>query len=1210
MRAHCLDFVKLFVSAAASEPGGLGSDPEFVKTINTVLSFVCTESDGFLLPLPPVGCEREEWQRLFTTAARNVIDNLHVVGGTRPLTLVNGTMAVRGVFAGFARIFTSVAIPHKAGNDAFAEERAKLVEFGELLKTCKRLAFPPPAPFGLAYMPTGSDQVVAAAAAAAVVTPPPIASSLLNTGGGRTSSSVVATTFSNPVALATLKPTRRLLVTDVVNKVINEHPSLAFTLGFYEPGRDTWDLFAPAQDKYVGLPKITSELGLAAALISRTEFMLEQVPHEATFGVLASLNVYNMKLLASLVPGPGSAGKGLLASLQAVQAFDQKIFQLVLVDPRLFDFRDVFPMEYVLDANNQYPGPSNTAASGRASRPVGNVFGRLSGNPGEPCPGFQSKGCCDTAGCPCIHMCSFCINKPKPGVGDHNPAHYDHVCKSSHGKFPSGGGGGGGGGGFTKRSAEGSRDAKDSGKAPGKKKRRSNSTGLLPSAVADAGLPPGAARPVAIAGLPNGAAATVVHAGQPKGAAATAAGLPPGAAIASAVMETPPSPIDYTSHAQLHIGREPEPSAAAPRSIMRQAPIHDRHLHQRLEAPSSAPLISALPQGIAPAPITLNIDSWVELSNNALAWLAARPGGTYDTFTYPIWRAHVENILAGVARGFQAVPPSSRPAPYAVEAYKLTEIERSVVQEDVKKELEAGRIFNIKMPRWRSPIFVKDESKGGTVKYRILRDYSVKRSVLQGQIKASINSSIELGEFKMQTFYDAVRKLKRGAWMSKSDIKKAFCSVPLSDDQWELLAFVAGPGGDTYADTRLPFGLAKSPEIFCRLTDLVRLIMASMGYEDIVSYVDDFWLTASDEAKCNAALDALNALLRKLGFQVEESKVEKATKSITFLGLGLSTDARHDGSGVMEAYVPAAKLTDIVDLASALRQPHHRYEVSKLQSLLGKMAFVSRVVHGARAHTMSLLALLNAANAVGSYTFVMDPDGAADIDFWVKFSRSFNGVVLLLEEPDLDPRFLSTDASDTGFGVFFHGQGLWAEFNPTSLEAAATHHAKLFAPPDRVSEIRGHLLGLREVWPGAATAINIKELFAFVWAATVFGHRWRGRRITLHVDNAAALAWINNGSTRSANPFAARMLRRLFWLSASLDFIVKAVYINTKHNVLADILSRSGGRGGAYKAALRDWESHFGSRGCGITPAALAEYLAQLASEIPLENGVRPSDHT
>ena len=438
--------------------------------------------------------------------------------------------------------------------------------------------------------------------------------------------------------------------------------------------------------------------------------------------------------------------------------------------------------------------------------------------------------------------------------------------------------------------------------------------------------------------------------------------------------------------------------------------------------------------------------------------------------------------------------------------------------------------------------------------------------MLQGEIKASINSSIELGTFSMQTFYDAVRKLKRGAWMSKTDIKKAFRAVPLSEDQWELLTFLAGPGGDPYADTRLPFGLAKSPEIFCRLTDLVRLIMASMGYEDIVSYVDDFWLTASDEDKCNTALDALNSLLQKLGFQVEASKVERATRHITFLGLGLTTDAANDGTNVMEAHVPEDKMDNIIELASALSQPLRSYEVSQLQTLVGKLAFVTTVVRGARAHTMSLHHLLNQATAVGSRRFTMDYDGAADIRFWTTFGRVFNGKTPILAEPNLDPRFLSTDASDTGFGAFFPGHGIWADFTPASIKRAARLHptGKLFSPALQAAAVEAYLLEAEDEWPRRDTAINVKKLFAFVWAAAIFGHRWRGRHVTLHVDNTAALARINSGSTRSANPAAAKMLRLLFWLSATHDFTVRATYINTQHNTLADILSRSGEKGAAY----------------------------------------------
>ena len=631
--------------------------------------------------------------------------------------------------------------------------------------------------------------------------------------------------------------------------------------------------------------------------------------------------------------------------------------------------------------------------------------------------------------------------------------------------------------------------------------------------------------------------------------------------------------------------------------------------HPPLKAPSSRALISALPQGVEPSPLTINIDSWVELSNSALAWLAARPQQTFDTFTYRIWSRNVADILQGIAQGFQAVPPAAAPAPYEVEAYRLTKIEQEAVTTDAQKELEAGRIFHIHQPRWLSPVFVKDETKGGVVKYRILRDYSVKRKVLQGEIKASINSSIELGTFSMQTFYDAVRKLKRGAWMSKTDIKKAFRAVPLSEDQWELLAFMAGPGGDAYADTRLPFGLAKSPEIFCKITDLVRLIMASMGYEDIVSYVDDFWLTAPDEAKCNAALDALNTLLRRLGFQVEESKVEKATRDITFLGLGLTTDARGDGSNVMEARVPEEKMREITTMASTMRYPFRTFEVSALQTLLGKMDFVTKVLRGAKAHTMSLHHLSQHATAVGSLRFTMDYEGAADLSFWINFGHVFNGKTLILAEPNLDPHFLSTDASDTGFGAFYHGQGLWARFTLANLKRNARLHPRRFSPPETAAEVEQYLLAARDEWPQEDTAINVKELFAFVWAAAIFGHRWRGRHITLHVDNTAALSWINSGSTRSSNPSAAKMLRRLFWLSATHDFTVRATYINTKHNTLADILSRCGtkGPGPEYQAALATWTAHYGSADDNISASALATYLQQLNTDQPLEAGTRPS---
>ena len=135
---------------------------------------------------------------------------------------------------------------------------------------------------------------------------------------------------------------------------------------------------------------------------------------------------------------------------------------------------------------------------------------------------------------------------------------------------------------------------------------------------------------------------------------------------------------------------------------------------------------------------------------------------------------------------------------------------------------------------------------------------------------------LSLGTFSMQPFYDTVRKLKRGAWMSKPE---AFRAVPLSEDQWELLiTFLAGPGSPTWSGSSWPaWATRTSPPT---------------------------WTTFSDEDKCNAALDALNTLLQKLGFQVEASKVERVTRRIAIRGLGITTDAANDGTNVMEAHVP------------------------------------------------------------------------------------------------------------------------------------------------------------------------------------------------------------------------------------------------------------------------------------------------------------------
>ena len=68
--------------------------------------------------------------------------------------------------------------------------------------------------------------------------------------------------------------------------------------------------------------------------------------------------------------------------------------------------------------------------------------------------------------------------------------------------------------------------------------------------------------------------------------------------------------------------------------------------------------------------------------------------------------------------------------------------------------------------------------------------------------------------------------------------------------------------------SKLCFGAKLSPEIFHRLTQTVKRIMARKGYDLFGVYLDDFLAVADSREACAEALSVLIKLLRKLGFAI------------------------------------------------------------------------------------------------------------------------------------------------------------------------------------------------------------------------------------------------------------------------------------------------------------------------------------------------------
>jgi hypothetical protein len=83
--------------------------------------------------------------------------------------------------------------------------------------------------------------------------------------------------------------------------------------------------------------------------------------------------------------------------------------------------------------------------------------------------------------------------------------------------------------------------------------------------------------------------------------------------------------------------------------------------------------------------------------------------------------------------------------------------------------------------------------------------------------------------------------------------------------------------------------------------------------------------------------------------------------------------------------------------------------------------------------------------------------------------------------------------------------------------------------------------------------INYKEMHAVLHAFAEWGDNWKGQFVEVQCDNEAVVAGINKKSIRGS---AIGPLQHLLLLAAVLDVEVRATWIPTKENALADALSR------------------------------------------------------
>ena len=296
-----------------------------------------------------------------------------------------------------------------------------------------------------------------------------------------------------------------------------------------------------------------------------------------------------------------------------------------------------------------------------------------------------------------------------------------------------------------------------------------------------------------------------------------------------------------------------------------------------------------------------------------------------------------------------------------------------------------------------------------------------------------------------------------------------------------------------------------------RITNSIVYIHRSFGYWS-VNYLDDF---GSAEHKDDAwnSFNLMTRIMQSIGAQEAPEKSVAPTTRIEFLGNMVDTQK-------MTLEVSEHRMIELAELLEVWNGKQ-KCNKKQMQSLIGKLSFVTNCVRGGRIFISRLIDCLKEFSdkeyrCIGQET-------KKDISWWQKFLPTFNGVSMLWLYDRMQPNsLLASDASLIGRGGTCGKEYCHFRFSENIL-----------LQTDNITQ---------------------RELFTIMVVVKIWCKKLKGHRVRFFTDNEAAMYAINNGSTSDA--FMMKCLHEIALISANNEILLKAVHISTKNNVIPDALSR------------------------------------------------------
>lgn len=150
-----------------------------------------------------------------------------------------------------------------------------------------------------------------------------------------------------------------------------------------------------------------------------------------------------------------------------------------------------------------------------------------------------------------------------------------------------------------------------------------------------------------------------------------------------------------------------------------------------------------------------------------------------------------------------------------------------------------------------------------------------------------LNKFVDYHHFKMDTFRTALKLIRPGCFMASVDLKDAYYSIPIAEEDRKLLMFQWK--GKYYQFTCLPNGLSSSPRIFTKILKPVYACLRSIGHT-CMGRIDDSLLVGQSFNSCHRNIADTVSLFTNLGFTIHPVKsVLQPQQKIDFLGFVLDS---------------------------------------------------------------------------------------------------------------------------------------------------------------------------------------------------------------------------------------------------------------------------------------------------------------------------------